>query len=144
MKEGVIEGKKVIVALHKEIYVLSKLEKDCYRTETIKKFIEKRQDNLTDNPKSMIASILEKKRRRITLDRILVTKDDAQILLTEPYEINQAIVDHYQMATQEINNVTFLNNRWQNQYALKEKIDIRWTENEKSNQKINRNMSSFK
>ena len=109
MKEGVIEGKKVIVALHKEIYVLSKLEEDCYKTETMKKFIDKHQDNLTENPKSMITSILEKKQRRITLDCVLVKKNSEQILLTEPHYINQAIVDHYQNGINEIN---ILNNQW--------------------------------
>ena len=74
----------------------------------------------------MIASILEKKRRRITLDRVLVTKEDKQILLTEPQDINQAIVDHYQNAAQGINGSFNLHSRWQRQYTPKDIIDSRW------------------
>lgn len=110
---SVIEGKRIIVQLHKELYTLSKLEEDNYKSESIKSFIAKRQDDLINNPKQMITSILERKRNKITLDRLLVSKEDKKILLVKPNDINQAIIDHYQYSAQGTNEIKLLNHRWQ-------------------------------
>ena len=76
--------KPFIVELFKLVHIQCKVAEDQYKSEQMTFFIEQRCQDLVNNPKRMIASILETKRRRITLDRILVAKPGGLNCLRTP------------------------------------------------------------
>src|SRR2546430_1075740 len=76
----------------------------------------------------MINSILERKRKRITLDRLLIvnSNDSSQTLITDPEDINKFANSHFQNVARGAQPRQTLSFRWANQYVLKENIDINW------------------
>ena len=82
-------------------------------------YVERRCSDLKENPKRMIDSILERKRRRITLDKVLVRKSDGMELITDPSELNEQINLHFQTSAKAVDVQPDLNDRWTKQYAPK-------------------------
>jgi hypothetical protein len=74
----------------------------------------------------MIDSILERKRRRITLDKVLVQKPDGPVLITDPIELDTEINLHYQTAAKAVDTLPALNERWDKQYSPKSYVNRHW------------------
>ncbi len=68
-----------------------------HATDSMIRFIQQRCQDYQDNPKAMLNSLLNRSKRVIRLDR-LVVKDSRgdQILLTDPAAIKQATIHHFQ------------------------------------------------
>src|SRR5205823_3453318 len=72
-------------------------ELSSYNFSCIKDFSKTRCENFHSNKGKFISSALSCVKRFITLNRVLITKDDSQsYLLTEPDEIKKAAISHYQ------------------------------------------------
>jgi hypothetical protein len=102
------------------------IEEDKNRSDTLKFYINKRCDDLITNQKGMISSILERKHRKIVLDRVLVEKNGMKELIVDPEQIDEHINEHFQKVAGGINELKVLNNTWKRQYTPKENISERW------------------
>src|SRR6266511_908311 len=74
----------------------AKLEDNKYVDEQIKSFVQKRCDNLVDNPTKMIDSLLERQKRRIILDKVIVKEAESEVLITDPVKLKAAVNTHFQ------------------------------------------------
>ena len=57
----------------------------------------------------MISSILERKSRRIVLDRVLIERNDTRELIVDPDQIDVHVNNHFQNVAGGINKPKFLN-----------------------------------
>ncbi|GBB95443.1 hypothetical protein RclHR1_25370002 [Rhizophagus clarus] len=69
-----------------------------YQDLSIKSHIEKRDLNFDTDISSFINSALSRSRRRIVLDRVFIDHPTAPRLLTDPLDISDAVVNHFQHA----------------------------------------------
>ncbi|CAB5372051.1 unnamed protein product [Rhizophagus irregularis] len=75
----------------------------------------------------MIDSILERKRKTIILDRLLIERDGVQSLCLDDKEIVKEAENHYQnVAGKRSNNFLVLDDRWSNRYKPIQQIDQMW------------------
>src|SRR5436305_15046468 len=91
-----MDTKREIRALLKVLYSITKLEEQKYRTDQLKFYINKRCDDLVDNKAGVITSILERKRKRIILDRGVIGSGKIQSLITDSLMIDSHINYHFQ------------------------------------------------
>ena len=122
----VLTVKSFFVDLFKVLQVKHRTESDHYNNEQIKLYIQKRCDNLTQNPKKMIDSALNRKRKKIILNRVLVEKNGHQFLLTDANDINQALVEHFQKTANSTHHPCMLNERWTVQYRPQITVNKHW------------------
>src|SRR5205823_11333452 len=87
-----------------------------------------RCDNHITNPKSMINSILERHRRRVTIDRVLVSNNDdnSQTLITDQDEIKVHVNAHFQQVAGGAQPRQILSPRWAAQYSPIARINEQW------------------
>ncbi|GBC33658.2 RNA-directed DNA polymerase from mobile element jockey-like [Rhizophagus irregularis DAOM 181602=DAOM 197198] len=82
---------------------------------------------LQDNKKHMLDSILNRKRKKIVLDKVLIKKDGQKQLCSTEKEITEAMIEHYQNAAgKKMNDGIAMSDRWQRQYAPKNDINTDW------------------
>ncbi len=75
----------------------------------------------------MIDSILNRDRKRIVLDRLLITDPvHGKVLVTDPTTIKQHAAHHFQQYALPQTTVPPMNDRWLQQYAPKEYIKDEW------------------
>ncbi|CAB4401420.1 unnamed protein product [Rhizophagus irregularis] len=99
-------------------------EDQIYKQEKIKFYVERRLEDLQNNKSRMIDSILERKRRTITLDRMLIERDGVQSLCLDDKEIVKEAENHYQnVAGKRSNNSLILDDRWSTRYKPIQQID---------------------
>ncbi|CAG8615010.1 1928_t:CDS:1 [Dentiscutata erythropus] len=111
--------------LKAESLVHQKIAKAKEKSETIKqiqKAIEKRWEDLKDNPKRMISSILDRPRKSIVMDRIVKeTSDNNTIIITEGSEIKELVKEHFHNWTRKRTTDAGLFKKWESEYTpLKE------------------------
>ena len=84
-----------LTEIFKGLYVICRSLEQKYCTETINTFVKKRCSNYIDNQKGMINSILERSRRTIVLDRVLITDSviQAQTLVTDSDTLHHKVFD---------------------------------------------------
>jgi exonuclease III/ribonuclease HI len=123
-----IHVRNIVRGLFRSTYVLCKIEEDKYKSESMKNYVEKRCDDLLSNQKSMITSILERKKKSIVLDRVIVKRGNIIELITDPDLVNKETILHFQTVAGGINESKQLNDRWQAQYSPKSDIREKWYE----------------
>src|SRR3990170_473844 len=89
--------------------------------EQMKRYINKRCKDFSDNPKIMISSLLERKKRIINLDRVMIQNaQNRQELLTDPEDVKTATIDHFQNIAGSTNHSVDINNpewlKWKQDY----------------------------
>src|SRR6266498_5859288 len=96
-QENVWSEKKKIHYMLQALLLDSRLLYKQHATDSMMRFIQQRCQDYQDDPKVMLDSLLNRSKRVIRLDR-LVVKDsqDDQILLTDPAAIKQATIYHFQ------------------------------------------------
>jgi len=103
-----------------------KLEHKKTSDDQIKKYIEQRCTNLKDSPKKMLDSLLNRDKRFIVMDRIIINKDGEQVLLTDEASIKKATNDHFQRVAGSKNESKEFSKEWaewKNEYRPKDDID---------------------
>jgi hypothetical protein len=85
--------------------------------------ISRRQESLKDNKKAMINSILERPRRCITLDRIIIQNEQDIQIITNPPDILTKVAQHYKAWTSYRQTKPLYNfPEWQQEYKPKDNI----------------------
>src|SRR5205823_10635457 len=89
---------------------------------------EKRCSNYIDNQKGMINSILERSRRTIVLDQVLITDSitQAQTLVTDPDALATYVNHHFQNVAGGSQGFKTLPTRWAHRYLPIDRIQSSW------------------
>ena len=127
-KVNVLLVRRQVTSCFNPLYAQCKVLEQKYRTESINKFIAQRCSNYLDNQKGMINSILERKQRRIVLDRVL-TKDDQNdkyTLITDPSAVATEVNHHFQHVAGGSPQVPVLSPRWSAWYFPITEIRPHW------------------
>src|SRR5437764_11557399 len=123
-----MDTRREIRAFLKVLYSITKLEEQKYRTDQLKFYINKRCNDLVDNKAGVITSILERKRKCIILDRVVIGSGKNQSLITDPLMIDSHINHHFQTVAGGTNGPKVLNDRWSSQYAPIQEFNENWYE----------------
>ena len=91
-KENILNDLKNI---KKTLNVKIKVEDKMFVMKQITKSIETRIENMEDNKKRMLDSILERERKSINIDRLIVKKDNKLELILEKEEILREMNKHF-------------------------------------------------
>ncbi|PKY52450.1 hypothetical protein RhiirA4_425285 [Rhizophagus irregularis] len=127
LEMNIKEFKDLIIDLFKITQIKYAEEDDLYKEEQIKYYVDKRCRELQDNKKHMLDSILNRKRKKIVLDKVLIEKDGQKQLCSTEKEITEAMIEHYQNAAgKKMNDGIVMSDRWQRQYAPKNDINTDW------------------
>ena len=115
--------KKTIIRLYKVLLKMTKFDTKNNTDLQIKALINHRCDQLATDPGKMIDSILQRKKRTITLDRVFIANDDNTKRFTlDPLEIKKVAVDHFQNNALPLSPPRPLDGRWASQYQPKDYI----------------------
>jgi len=105
--------RKILRKLKNAILTSIKHEELTLKDANIKKFAEQRCENFSTNKASFITSTLDRSKRTIILDRILVDRPDPDTssttitsLLTDPKEIKTAVNEHFRFVTPRPSSAT--------------------------------------
>ncbi|GBB98046.1 hypothetical protein RclHR1_31210003 [Rhizophagus clarus] len=102
------------------------LKEKEYQNFSIKSHIEKRDLTFDTDVSSFINSALSRSYRRIVLDRIFIDHPTAPRLLTDPWDILEAVVNHFQHAVPIKStpplHISALPDRWQSEYSPMDSI----------------------
>ncbi|GBB96491.1 hypothetical protein RclHR1_27680003 [Rhizophagus clarus] len=105
-------------SLLKGLHLLKEKE---YQDLSIKSHIEKRDLNFDTDISSFINSALSRSRQRIVLDRVFIDHPTAPRLLTDPLDISDAVVTHFQNAVPVKStlplHLSALPDRWRSEYT---------------------------
>jgi len=119
-----LDIKKTLHSIIQTLICKSKIEDLQIKRDNIKKFVVQRCMDYKNNEKQMINSILDINRKRIVLDRVLIeNQDNSTYLLTDPLEIKQAAIDHFQHAAGAINQTKTIPSEWIDEYNPRSYID---------------------
>jgi hypothetical protein len=94
-----------------------------FQDKQIKKFVNQCCDDYYDNQKHMIDSFLERNKRTIIIDRVLQTKDNQQVLVTDPDEIKRLTNDHFQNCAGGHHTPRQIPDQWKPQYEPRSDIN---------------------
>ncbi|CAB5154977.1 unnamed protein product [Rhizophagus irregularis] len=124
---SLVEFKQLVKDLFRLVQAKYIEEDQIYKQEKIKFYVERRLEDLQNNKSRMIDSILERKRKTIILDRLLIERDGVQSLCLDDKEIVKEAENHYQnVAGKRSNNFLVLDDRWSNRYKPIQQIDQMW------------------
>ena len=116
--------RKYLLTITKMLYKLAKLEEQRLKEQTIRYNINKRQKELYSAPGKMIQSILDNNKKKIVLDRLLVsTSQNESVLITDPAEIKRNVNKHFQNFAIPSTPASALSGKWIDQYSPKSDID---------------------
>src|SRR5215204_2463028 len=120
-KENILDDlKKIKKILNAKIKVEDKL----FVMDQITKSIDKRIENMEDNKKRMLDSILEREKRSINIDRLIIKKDNKSELILEKEEILSETNKHFRGITDSlVEHNEELENYWKDEYAPRVDID---------------------
>ncbi|GBB92085.1 hypothetical protein RclHR1_01960035 [Rhizophagus clarus] len=97
------------------------LKEKEYQDSSIKAHIEHRDLNFNTDISLFISSTLSHSHRRIVLDRVFINHPTAPQLLTDPKDISDAVVDHFQHAvpirSAPPSHISALPDRWRSEYS---------------------------
>jgi len=96
----------------------------AHQDKLIRQFVQQRNEDYYDNQSHMIDSFLEWPKHSIVINHMLVTNDDTQeLLLTDPDEIKQATISHFQTCAGGVHKEKPIPLAWREQYSPKQEID---------------------
>ncbi|GBB98935.1 hypothetical protein RclHR1_03370002 [Rhizophagus clarus] len=97
------------------------LKEKEFQESSIKAHIENRNHNFDTDISSFINLALSRSRRQIVLDRVFIDHPTAPQLLTDPKDISDAVVDHFQNAvpikSTSPSHISALPDRWRSEYS---------------------------
>ncbi|GES89234.1 ribonuclease H-like domain-containing protein [Rhizophagus clarus] len=102
------------------------LKKKEYQESSIRSHIEQRDQNFDTDISSFIDSALSRSRQRIVLDRVFIDHPSTSRLLTDPSDISDAVVNHFQHAVPvkatSPSTISALPDRWHSEYLPMDSI----------------------
>ncbi|GET64412.1 RNA-directed DNA polymerase from mobile element jockey-like [Rhizophagus irregularis DAOM 181602=DAOM 197198] len=115
--------KTISCALHG--FLLLK-EKD-FQDSSIRAKLDDRDTHFETDISSFINSALSRTRRRITLDRVFIDHPTQPKLLTDPHDIDDAVINHFQnsvpIKSTPPDNISALPERWSSAYRPMDDVD---------------------
>ncbi|GET55689.1 RNA-directed DNA polymerase from mobile element jockey-like [Rhizophagus irregularis DAOM 181602=DAOM 197198] len=101
-------------------------EKD-FQDSSIRAKLEDRDNNFETDISSFINSALSRTRCRITLDRVFIDHPTQPKLLTDPHDIDNAVINHFQnsvpIKSSPPDNISALPDRWSSAYCPMDDVD---------------------
>ncbi|GET64523.1 RNA-directed DNA polymerase from mobile element jockey-like [Rhizophagus irregularis DAOM 181602=DAOM 197198] len=101
-------------------------EKD-FQDSSIRAKLDDRDNNFATDISSFIDSALSRTRRRITLDRVFIDYPTHPKLLTDPHDIDDAVIDHFQnsvpIKSSPPDTISTLPERWSSAYHPMDDVD---------------------
>ncbi|CAB5381917.1 unnamed protein product [Rhizophagus irregularis] len=98
-----------------------------HRVDSIEYYTALRDEHFSTSPGSFISSALSVEHRSIVLDRVLVVIDSKPTLLTDPSDIKQAAIKHFQSVVTppliQYSSIDEFSSRWQRAYTPISDID---------------------
>ncbi|PKY36206.1 hypothetical protein RhiirB3_458332 [Rhizophagus irregularis] len=93
-----------------------------FQDSSIRAKLDDRDNNCETDISSFIDSALSRTRRRITLDRVFIDHHTHPKLLTDPYDIDDAVINHFQnsvpIKSSPPDDISVLPERWSSLIAL--------------------------
>ncbi|CAJ0746346.1 20045_t:CDS:1 [Entrophospora sp. SA101] len=119
--------KKDIKQIHKLLYTLCQIEEDKWREAQIKFFSLKRCNNFNLEKGKFISSCLERSKRKITLDKIMIETKDGLELITNSSTIKNQVNEHFQKIDRVPPNQEIqINEKWKRQCEPLNFINDKW------------------
>ncbi|CAB5293927.1 unnamed protein product [Rhizophagus irregularis] len=94
-----------------------------YRDIQMKDYIQERCDDLMNNKKKMINSFMNREIKSIVIDRIIVTENNDDVLITDPQSIKKEVNNHFQHIAGSTNQEKILSGIWIDQYFSRNYVD---------------------
>src|SRR6266498_74468 len=115
------QTKSYIASLRTIVKIKCKQEEMAWSQQQVKLFADLRCDNYTDNLASFIDSSLERCKRKIVLDRVLInSSSNTLMLLTTGNDVKKAVNKHFQtfvpLSTTSPTPLTAMPDRWKSCY----------------------------
>ncbi|GET66496.1 RNA-directed DNA polymerase from mobile element jockey-like isoform X1 [Rhizophagus irregularis DAOM 181602=DAOM 197198] len=109
------------------LYGLLLLKEKDFQDSSIHAKLDDRDNNFETDISSFIDSALSRTRRHITLDRVFIDHPTHPKLLTDPHDIDDAVIDHFQnsvpMKSSPPENISALPERWSSAYHPMDNLD---------------------
>jgi hypothetical protein len=134
--DNFFQQKNIIYTLYDTLKHLHKKEKSKWTTERINYHINERNQNISSNQRKMINSLLERKPRKIVLDRLLIknNNDNNYLFTNNPNIIKTETINHFQNFTSSTDHTVYssiqdLPTKWQNIYdqSNHRNLQDKWT-----------------
>ena len=95
LEKNIVNFKEIVKPAFKLIQINFAEESKIYKEEKMKFYVQRRCEDLQDNKKRFLDSTLNRKRKKIILDRIVIEKDNEKHLVLEDKEIEKELIEHY-------------------------------------------------
>ncbi|GET56229.1 RNA-directed DNA polymerase from mobile element jockey-like [Rhizophagus irregularis DAOM 181602=DAOM 197198] len=109
------------------LYGLLLLKEKDFQDSSIRAKLDDRDNNFETDISSFINSALSRTRRRITLDRVFIDHPTQPKLLTDPHDIDDAVINHFQnsvpIKSSPPDNISALPERWSSAYRPMDDVD---------------------
>src|SRR6185295_7814779 len=93
----------------------------------IEENIDKRCEMIKTDQGKMIASLLNRPYKKITLDRFIKQEEEETILVTDPELVKEGIAEHYKKQFRKRNTkLERMSNRWEEVYRPRKDIKKEW------------------
>ncbi|GET66519.1 RNA-directed DNA polymerase from mobile element jockey-like [Rhizophagus irregularis DAOM 181602=DAOM 197198] len=119
-----LESLKIISSA---LYGLLLLKEKDFQDSSIRAKLDDRDNNFETDISSFIDSALSRTRRRITLDRVFIDHPTHPKLLTDPHDIDDVIINHFQnsvpIKSSPPDNISALPKRWSSVYRPMDDVD---------------------
>ncbi|CAB4408520.1 unnamed protein product [Rhizophagus irregularis] len=110
----------ILTPMSKALYGLHLLKEKEFQDFSIRAHLDDRDNNYDTDISLFIDSALSRTRRHITLDRVFIDHPTKPRLLTDPKDIDDAIVDHFQnfvpIHSSPPSSISMLPTRWSDAY----------------------------
>ncbi|EXX64230.1 hypothetical protein RirG_144820 [Rhizophagus irregularis DAOM 197198w] len=118
---------KFLKTISNALHGLLLLNKKDFQDSSIRAKLDDRDNNFKTDISSFIDSALSRTQRRITLDRIFIDHPTQPKLLTDPHDIDDAVINHFQnsvpIKSSPPNNISALPDRWFSAYHPMDDVD---------------------
>ncbi|GET62489.1 RNA-directed DNA polymerase from mobile element jockey-like [Rhizophagus irregularis DAOM 181602=DAOM 197198] len=94
-----------------------------FKEEKIKLAIDQRCEDLLENQKCMINSVMEREIKSIVLDRVLIKENNEDKLITDEEKIKDIVNDHFQNIAGSTNQPKILSEYWAKFYFPQDEIN---------------------
>ncbi|CAB4491897.1 unnamed protein product [Rhizophagus irregularis] len=94
-----------------------------FKEEKIKLAIDQRCEDLLENQKRMINSVMEREIKSIVLDRVLIKENNEDKLITDEEKIKDIVNDHFQNIAGSTNQPKILSEYWAKFYFPQDEIN---------------------
>ncbi|PKK57690.1 hypothetical protein RhiirC2_825209, partial [Rhizophagus irregularis] len=118
---------KSLKTISSALHGLLLLKEKDFQNSSIRAKLDDRDNNFETDISSFIDSALSRTRRRITLDRVFIDHPTQPKLLTDPLDIDDAVINHFQnfvpIKSSPPDNISDLPQRWSSAYHPMDDVD---------------------